>query len=165
MMDPKQLKGKEFVIELARRTRFNLEKYSGDYEVTQLINSFTGLLVLPKETFFDQPFFNDSLIDAKALKKLKNSIKYSRKNGKDDSKNDDLKNIIRKIRNGICHGGVSVNGTPSNYLNDPIAIDEIIIEQDYKKGNYKQEFSITLSKDFLKDLLFQLLNGIIGSLE
>lgn len=43
-----------FPIDFINRTRENLEKYSGKYEVTNLINCCLGLIIIPKQKLKDK---------------------------------------------------------------------------------------------------------------
>ena len=89
-----------FAKDFAERTLKNLINYSGEYEVTQLINSAIGLLMIPKEEFFNEII--DNIISCQLLKKMREAIDFDEITSK--NKKNSLKNIVIHIRNGIAHG-------------------------------------------------------------
>ena len=59
-----------FIKEFAKRTKANyLSLSAGPYEVTQLINSMVGLLIIPEQKAYEK--ICDSLIDQQLLNKMK----------------------------------------------------------------------------------------------
>lgn len=101
----------------------------GSYEVTQLINSFVGLLILPKEKIFDG--IDDSYVSDETLNQLKKYICCSK-----EEKN--LKNIIRHLRNGVAHFNMKFSGSGR--------IEEIEIKD---RENFKATFDIKFLKSFI----------------
>lgn len=88
----------EITSDFARRTKTLIEEYHGQYKVTLLVNCYLGLLVLPKEKRFKE--IPDDVIpehgelwglSRKELKVKCNECGYI------------LRDVIRRIRNGICH--------------------------------------------------------------
>ena len=96
---------KDFVV----RTNRNLEyieekKENGDevYEVTQLVNSFLGLIVFPKEKAGEQiRRISDiqTIIDDIEFEVRRNTYSYKRRD-------INLKNFLYHVRNAIAHGGI-----------------------------------------------------------
>lgn len=85
-------------IDFIDRTLKLIEEYNGEYDVTLLINCCLGLLVLPKEKHF-KSIPDKNIPDTGPLWGL------SRKSVSVNCRHCDyaLSNVIRKIRNGICH--------------------------------------------------------------
>ncbi len=98
---------KDFVV----RTNKNLEyieekKENGDevYEVTQLVNSFLGLIVFPKEKAWDQiRKIQDfqSIMDNIEFDIRINTYSYKRRCM-------NLKNFVYHVRNAVAHGGIEL---------------------------------------------------------
>ncbi len=85
-----------FEYDFIKRTLADIERYQGEYEVTALLNSCVGLLVIPKENLFDKlpdEDINRFGIDANKIKVNDNSMHPH-----------SLKNVLRHIRNSIAHG-------------------------------------------------------------
>jgi hypothetical protein len=95
---------KEFIVDFARRTRANLEfiERAADpsvYEVTQLFNSMLGLLVFPQQSYMDR-------IPETSLHDLVNSGWPAIKVIKGSPSFDNLRQLIRMLRNGVSHCNV-----------------------------------------------------------
>jgi len=95
---------KDFIVDFAKRTRANLEFIehatgSNVFEVTQLFNSMLGLLVFPQQSYMDRipetPL--QDLVNAgwPAINVIKGSPSY-----------DNLRQLIRMLRNGVSHCNV-----------------------------------------------------------
>lgn len=88
------MKYTNFKYEFIERTLEDVERYVGNYEVTALLNSCVGLLIIPQQTLFDKvpnyPIGKYGLDTS--LIKLKNGRKNS------------IKPVVRHIRNSISHG-------------------------------------------------------------
>jgi len=125
------------VKDFANRTRINLsiikDKAEADqnaYEVTQLINSMLGLLVFPREEFFEK-------IPETNLKNLeKDGWPIPRIRGKYKQASN-LKQLIRYLRNGIVHFNINFTETYG-------VIDGLIIWNKSLKGmkNWEVELKI-----------------------
>ena len=83
------------------RTLKIIQDYSGDYEVTLLLNCCTGLLVLPKEIYEQSIPVTEIPVNG-SLWGLKRSYLSFGSQGQNFGLND----IIRRLRNGICHFNV-----------------------------------------------------------
>ena len=61
-----------FIKDFANRTKVNYQKLSPEaYEVTQLINSMIGLLIIPEQKAYNK--ISDNLLDENLLIKMKDS--------------------------------------------------------------------------------------------
>ena len=88
----------DFPKEFLRRTMWNVEKYQGEYEVTNLINNCLGLIVIPNNHLIDmlpKYTFNS---DDNEFGINKNNIHY------EYTQDFTLRNIVRHVRNGLSHG-------------------------------------------------------------
>jgi hypothetical protein len=92
----------EYDIELIRRTKELIISYKGVYNLTLLMNALLSLVILPGEHNKERKlkFLNADLNDIKELKSLvgSNDFHFDRR-----GKNNDLKNLLSRIRNGIAH--------------------------------------------------------------
>jgi len=91
----------DFPKDFIMRTQKNLKKYRGKFEVTNLINSCLGLIIIPKEQLKNNLpiyIFNDQ--DKKTYGISKINIKYE-VNG-----DFSLTKTVDHIRNGIAHGRI-----------------------------------------------------------
>lgn len=115
---------KDFV----KRTLQLIEQYKGEYEVTLLINCCLGLLVLPKEKYFKSIPSRDIPING-ALWGI------SRKSLIVDCPECGFKlnDIIRRLRNGICH--FKINTIPDGTG----VINQIEIKD---RGKFKAVFTV-----------------------
>ena len=133
---------KDFPRDFAARSRINVEKYSGEYEVTNLINNCLGLIVIPKELNLESlPIYKFAEEDHTFGINKKNIEKL-------DDSNYSLLNVLRHIRNGLSHGLIdqrTENG-------DITAIRIWDRENKQSPGN----FSITLTIDELKKFSFSI---------
>ncbi len=89
-----------FPKDFAIRTKDNLNKYIGNYEVTNLINCCLGLIIIPKEELgHTVPKYSFNNSDTKYGISKKNITK-------EINQNFTLKNTLRHIRNGLAHGRI-----------------------------------------------------------
>jgi hypothetical protein len=135
---------KDFSKDFIQRTKCNLAMYDGKYEVTHLINSCLGLIIIPKEMLAEklsnEPAYEDDL--SYGISKEKNSIKddYAPNGDKTYS----LKNIIRHIRNGLSHGRIE-----QRVKNREIVGLRIYDKQNEKSSeNFSIDFTIEQFKTF-----------------
>jgi hypothetical protein len=88
----------EMAKDFSTRTKYLVENYKGEYEVTFLLNCCLGLIVVPKEKDFDS-IPNDEIPLQGALWGLtRQDIRVGC-----DTCGYKLRHVIRRIRNGICH--------------------------------------------------------------
>lgn len=136
---------KDFNIDFVERSLKDLNKYSGDYEVTALVNYSLAFIILPKEVYYEE------LSDKYRGKKIKDMQEFNKFNLKGyflldgNMRRIDIKEIyvnvfLRKLRNGIAHFNIELLGDK----NDPNKqIRKIIIEDKYNaKVNFSCEMSI-----------------------
>lgn len=121
---------KEFI----RRTRENYENYQGKYEVTNLINSMLGLVVIPKEDDRLYPKIENDWIGKQFWNEIRKGV---------SKKDDDLCEIVRHLRNAIAHGGIKLvaDGNPGE-----------IREVEFKDGDvYRIKWKIDTLKKFVEE--------------
>ena len=93
----------QYDVELIRRTKRLLETYNGTFNITLLMNSLLSLIVLPQQhntRIRRLPFMNQDLNNIPEIAFILNSpnFVFDRRNF-----NNDLKNLLTRIRNGISH--------------------------------------------------------------
>ena len=106
-----------FVDDFIKRTKANLNTINDivkndpeieAYEITQLINSLFGLLIVPNEKYKD---FDDEKLKGDGYNELANAIKKIKclytnyKDDKDDYDNFKVSQFIRHLRNALAHLG------------------------------------------------------------
>ena len=89
---------KQIVRDFAQRTKILINEYKGVYEVTLLVNGCLGLLVVPKEKDFKK-------IPVEVIPEKDTLWGLSRESVSVKSKECGyvLREVIKQIRNGICH--------------------------------------------------------------
>lgn len=101
-----------FMPEFIERTLANLQwienSVPATYEATQLLNSFTGLLVLPHQSVQDS--IEDSDISSDLLHRIQSNVTICLDHSM-CATDKSLKNIVRHLRNGICHWRVQFCGS------------------------------------------------------
>lgn len=153
---------KNFDIDFAKRTLTNLkymqnQKKNGEYvfEVTQLINSFLGLIVFPYETYLKNANSNN-IFEPNISRELLDEIN-SNPNKKDTYyyKNEDEKNsfktLVHRLRNAASHRRIkckSKNGI----------ICSIMLEDRNGKCRYRNELSVNQ----IERLVTEICNSIIN---
>lgn len=132
----------DFPRDFTERTRANIEGYSGDFDVTNLINNCLGLIIIPKEHLAAElPNYTFSESNSPyQISKTNITLK--------DKGNYTLKNVVRHIRNGLAHGRIEQRSN-----NGEITGIRIF---DCKNNNAKENFSIGLSIDELKAFAMKL---------
>lgn len=146
-----------FVKEFTKRTLHILNEYKGEYDVTMMLNSAVGLLIVPKEVYF-QNTIADSVISEEMLKQLQGCIQINLQDGKPCVDNC-LRTIIRHMRNSIAHGRMTIRVKETNICSQMADIDAI---EFYDAGTYRDkktnkkvavEFEIVLEINMFKELL------------
>ncbi len=101
---------KKFDIEFIDRTQNIIKEYKGIYNITLLLNCLLGLVVLPSEYYRRKTykFFDKDISEYPKLNKLTSEIsftptKYNYKTKQHENDKTTLKNLIKKVRNGISH--------------------------------------------------------------
>lgn len=147
-MIPANLDRDQMAVELAKRSYKNLQEYQGDYEVTHLLNSLVSLLIIPKETFYTSKSkgIEDNAISERLLIQLRQSIEDNAKN-KDEILPIKLNEIIRHMRNAICHGNIMFRGEKPPRDSDPVIVRAI------EFGDAEGAFKIKISKENIELLV------------
>ncbi len=132
-------------IEFVERTLHIIKRYRGKYEITHLLNCCLGLLVLPKERHFER-----------IPERLLNNVPYwglstENVNVECSACGYQLRSVIRRIRNGICHFNIELNSTEGQ-------ISEIVFKD-------RVPFEVTLTTSQLKELAMGVANHILQSLQ
>lgn len=110
-----EIKNEIFDIEFIIRTKKVIQEYKGTYNITLLLNCLLGLIVLPSEYYKrrSRVFFEKDTSEFKELSGLLdnatfNPTKCKNKNWIADKKS--LKNLIKKVRNGVSHQQIECVG-------------------------------------------------------
>lgn len=146
----------EFAEEFAKRTIDNYNSYTGTYEITQLINSLLGMLVIPKETFARK--VNNRIIDSIVLNQLQSMVEEYCVNGID--KIPSLDSILVSIRNALCHGQVNFVCEKLPKINKPEKITAIEFINDYSNGDYDIYFKAVIDIKTLELLVIEYIKTI-----
>ncbi|WP_147405403.1 HEPN family nuclease [Orbus hercynius] len=130
-------------LDFIQRTLDILERNKDEkYNVTLLINCCIGLLVVPKEAFFDN-------IKTMALSQF--NIDTAHLTAKNKDKN--LQSIVRRMRNGITHFHLDFESRDNE-------INKITIK-DRPSPDREFDFEITFEIKELKDFLLSLTSYLI----
>lgn len=131
------------------------------YEITQLLNSMIGLLILPQQRFFD------SLRSVKDYSKLPKLQKYVENKAQMESeyeyfnKNNEIDtpaDIIRHLRNAIAHKRLSIHPQPHC---GQMQIRVIVFEDALDKHS-PVNFRIAFKAEDLEMLLFEISDFLTG---
>lgn len=128
-----------FPRDFIKRTKEDIKKYSGQYNVTNLINSCLGLIVIPKGLIVEKLpkyTFNDNDKDYGITK---TSIELCK------DENYLLNNIVRHIRNGISHGLIDFESSSGSTIDFIIISDRKCEEAPI---NFKMKFTTEEFKTF-----------------
>ena len=134
--------GKDFIKDFAKRTIHNYNIVSrGPYEVSQLINSAIGLLIIPEQKYYNQ--ITDNIISAELLQKLQTCIKINTY-----SENFSLQMIARHVRNSIAHGKLEFVAEQQPMKNTPLMIHSVTFTDEYRGKKIEIEMTIKLLEEF-----------------
>lgn len=154
-----------FVKEFTKRTLHILNEYNGKYDVTIMINSAVGLLVVPKEVYFKNNKFPDSVVNKDLLTKLQSCIQVNLYDGKQNTDNS-LYTIIRHMRNSVAHGRMTIHVKDTNIHSQMADIETV---EFYDKGTFTDkktkkpittEFKTVISVELFKELLIAIAQHI-----
>lgn len=154
---------KEFVKDIARRTNENLRNYHGAYDVTQLINSAIGLLIIPHEKYYAR--IDNSFISSHMLSDMRKSIRQN--TYPEETKEIELRDIVKHIRNGIAHSRIYFDSNNGN-LCDIQILDhrKPYTRMDKKTGKNTvipaADFEIVLSVTILRQFMVEFSEAIIS---
>ena len=128
-------------------------EYQNYYEVTQLINSFLGLLVFPKEKYFN--FLSNRKNNFSNVPTLKRLT--------DKTHNKDYistyreirceRNVIKHLRNAVCHDHLMIHPLTHSTSTEITAIQ---FEDENIKEGYKARFSLIIDINDLEKILLEL---------
>ena len=147
----------EFTRDFAVRTLENLnyietaeENGEGTYEVTQLLNSFLGLIVFPQEQ--DRERVRRVSIASEIIDDLCASVTENTYTGQ--YKEVNLQNLIYHCRNAISHGHIE----PHADRNKEISVLEFYDCNPYRK---KEQFRIKVEISLLREFVCAFAEGLI----
>ena len=131
--------GKDYFIkDFYKRTLSLLNNSQSEYDVALLINSMLGLLIVPKERYFHSIQVSEKYVD----KVLLNTIRSAFIN----EPNISFTEILRRLRNSVCHGNMEIKAERSNLINKPPKIGSIIFQD---QNGSSAEIPIDILKRFL----------------
>lgn len=129
--------GTKYAKELTWRTKENLDNYQGTYEVTQLINSMVGMLVIPRSVYLQN--LKNAPFDSTLLQKMQTCCVQNQLLPIDT--------IVRRMRNAICHGRLEFHA-------DSVGNIERITLKDVHRNTplFEMDISIDLLREFVSAL-------------
>ena len=138
--------GDDFIKDFAMRTKSNLISLEKNpYEVTQLINSMIGFLIIPEQRQYKR--ITDNMIDDLLLQEMKQCITiYSYHNP------ICLQQICKHLRNAVAHSRISFEAQKSNISSEPLTINAVKFTDKNNKTNECMEIRLTI--ELLKKFLF-----------
>ena len=145
----------EYVREYIDRTKWNynfIKRVSDSFEVTQLINSMVGLLIIPKERYLDQ--ITDNLIDQGLLDKMIRCIR------KDDYSDTTLRGIVKHMRNAVAHGRIEFRAEKPPLNGLPIIIHSVVFKDQTNPKQPSKYFEIDIKADLLEKFLLAFADGM-----
>lgn len=139
-----------FEYDFIERTLIDIERYQGEFEVTALLNSCVGLLVIPKENLFDKLQDEDICQYGIAV----NKVRVNDNSGCSHS----LKNVLRHIRNSIAHGNFNQEDTSGGIIRS-------LRFQDYVKenGRRKRTFEMTIRVEEFRSFAIRVANEVLAT--
>lgn len=146
----------KFVREYIDRTKWNydlMKNLNGSFEVTELINSMVGLLIIPKEQYLSQ--VTNNLIDQGLLNKMIQCIR------KDDYSDSTLKGIVKHMRNAVAHGRIEFCAEKPPLNEAPLIIHSVIFKDQDDIKRPSKYFEIEINADLLEEFLFAFADGIL----
>lgn len=138
------------------------------FEVTQLINSFVGLLIIPKEVYYRDIKYSSSfesvqaneLMDTLSKNKSKYQSSYSYKDSLGNYHPEQLnaKSLSRHFRNAVAHDHLTI--LPKDFSGNG-SISGIVFEDTSSQDEY---FRLELTIPEVRILLIALCNLMIGNI-
>lgn len=142
-----------FVKDFYTRTLCILNSYNGEYDVTILINFMLGLLIVPKEKYWN--IMRDFQLSEETHAIV---IRNIRENTYGDE--ETIKNIVKHLRNAVSHGRMTIFGErPCCGENVEIKSIQFI---DENRTNRTKRFVIEFTVDELKNFLIEFATNISG---
>lgn len=146
----------KFVREYIDRTKWNydlMKRLNGSFEVTELINSMVGLLIIPKEQYLSQ--VTNNLIDQGLLNKMIHCIQ------KDDYSDSTLRGIVKHMRNAVAHGRIEFRAEKPPLNEASLIIHSVIFKDQDDIKRPSKYFEIEINADLLEEFLFAFADGIL----
>ena len=146
-------KDSAFIKDFVLRTKENIHCGNHPYEVTQLINSLVGLLILPKERYYKN--IQDNMLDSELLADIRSQIEIN-----NPPKYCSLKYIVRRMRNAIAHFNIVCKADKHTHK-----IDKIVFS-DFDDGNTGRapNFRISLPVDLVQRFVEQFSEAVSQSI-
>lgn len=140
-------KGNDFIKDFATRTKANIEELQGSpYEVTQLINSMVGLLIIPEQKQFKK--IVDSLVETDLWNQIVNCITVNTY-----TTSINLQQICRHLRNSIAHSSIDFEAIKPSIKTQPLIIHSISFT-DSNPRNKSEKIMIKMPISLLKEFLY-----------
>ena len=131
--------GKDYFIkDFYKRTLKLLNSMQSEYDVALLINSMVGLLIVPKERYFHSIQVADEFVDKELLSSIRSAFV--------GEPGITFTEILRRLRNSVCHGTMEIKAEQSNYIGEQPKIGSIVFVD---QSGSSAEISIDLLKRFL----------------
>lgn len=137
-----------FKYDFIDRTLQNINSYSGNNEVTALLNSCVGLLIIPKETLFNAlPTANIQDYNIETQKLFIDDGRHNKYK---------VKNIVIHVRNSISHG----NFKQESILDGKI---ESLKFEDFNPADRNKTFEMIISVDEFKKFAIRVANEVLAT--
>ena len=140
-----------FVKDFYKRTLRLISATQSEYDVALLINSMVGLLVVPKEKYFHSIQVADDFVDKDLLNHIRSTF--------DDGDKISFTEILRRLRNSVCHGDMEIKAEKSNYIGEQPKIGSIVFNNNNASS---AEIPIDLLKRFLINFATNVCNDAEG---
>lgn len=137
-----------FEYDFIERTLADIKRYNGQFEVTALLNSCVGLLIIPKENLFDK--LPDIDIQSYGI----NSRLVRLNDG--NSQPYSLKNVLRHIRNSIAHGNFKQEDVSGGIIRSLRFQDFNII-----RGKSNLTFELILGVEEFRDFAMRVASDVL----
>lgn len=135
-------KDKEFVADFVLRTKQNIAQGHHPHEITQLINSLVGLLILPKERYYEN--IQNDMVERQLLEELRNCVKVPTKRYPHT-----LKFIVRRMRNALAHFHIECKVDKYTRQIDHIIFRDVNDGNDSGKPDFELEIHYTILEQFV----------------
>lgn len=149
---------KNFEHDFIQRTLKDIDRYSGSYEVTALINSCVGLLVIPKEKLFEQlptsilnedkRNFGINKCNIRFIAPEKQELRF------ENYDEYNIRNVVTHMRNAVAHGRIQQESICEGQ------ISSLEFKDEYKG---KQTFEAVLSVDEFRSFAISIANEVLKS--
>ena len=135
-------------VDFVKRTRKILQDYKGDYKVTLLINCCVGLLIVPKEKWYND--LPTDTVNQKDLGIAPSDIKIET--------SPSIKKVVRHLRNSVAHYRYTFIDSPTKKIEGIKFTDE-----DSRIG--RDNFELTISVENLRRFLDKFSQSMLEKME